>query len=61
YDGKSLGDRGLSRSGYGVVNAFYTPTGDLQLGIQYLHGTRVDQDHGKGRANRLMAMIKYSF
>lgn len=61
YDGKSLGDNGFRRSGYGVVNAFYTPISDLQFGIEYLHGTRVDQDHSKGSANRLMAMVKYSF
>lgn len=61
YDGASLGSDGYRRSGYGVVNAFYTPTSDLQLGIEYLNGRRVDQDRSHGTANRLMAMIKYSF
>lgn len=61
YDGASLGDDGFRRSGYGVVNAFYTPTSDLQLGIEYLNGRRVDQDRSHGTANRIMAMIKYSF
>lgn len=61
YDGASLGSDGFRRSGYGVVNAFYTPISDLQLGIEYLNGRRVDQDHTHGTANRIMAMIKYSF
>lgn len=61
YDAETLGGDAYRRAGYGVVNAFYTPISDLQLGIEYLHGKRVNQDHSHGSANRIMAMVKYSF
>ena len=61
YGGETLGNDGFRRSNYGVVNMFYSPITDLQFGIEYLHGKRVDQDHSKGSANRIMAMVKYSF
>lgn len=61
YDTEAMGGDTYRRAGYGVVNAFYTPISDLQLGIEYLHGKRVNSDHSHGNANRIMAMIKYSF
>lgn len=61
YDQSSLGPDGYRRGNYGVVNCFYTPMSDLQVGIEYLHGRRTDMDRSHGVANRIEAMVKYSF
>lgn len=61
YDQESMGPDAYRRGNYAVVNCFYTPLSDLQVGIEYLHGRRTDMSHGHGTANRLEAMVKYSF
>lgn len=61
YDQKEMGPQAYRRANYYVANAFYSPISDLQLGVEYLHGTLTTLDHMQGTANRVQAMIKYSF
>lgn len=61
YDQEGMGPDAYRRGNYAVVNCFYTPFDDFQLGIEYLHGRRTNMDHQYGTANRFNAMIKYSF
>lgn len=61
YDQENMGGDAYRRGNYAVVNCFYTPISDLQVGIEYLHGRRTDMNHEHGTANRLEAMVKYSF
>lgn len=46
---------------YIAANAFYTPVDDLQIGVEYLRGTRRDISGAHGHANRLEVMMQYSF
>lgn len=46
---------------YMVVNAFYTPFNNCQLGIEYLYGSRHNYNHAEGKAHRINAMIQYNF
>ncbi len=46
---------------YIAVNAFYNVISDLRIGFEYLHGTRKDISGLSGHANRLEAMLQYSF
>ncbi len=46
---------------YIVANVFYNLWGDLRIGAEYIHGTRKDLSGMSGKANRLEAMLQYSF
>ena len=46
---------------YFVANAFYTVIPEMQIGVEYIHGTRTNLSGERGQANRLMAMFQYSF
>ncbi len=46
---------------YIAANAFYNVISDLRVGVEYLHGTRNDISGLGGHANRLNAMVQYSF
>lgn len=46
---------------YIVANAFYNLWDDLRIGAEYIHGTRKNIGDESGHANRLMAMLQYSF
>lgn len=61
YDQENMGPDAYRRGNYAVVNCFYTPFEDFQIGVEYLHGRRTDMDHEHGTANRFNAMVKYSF
>lgn len=61
YDSQFLGDDSFRRGNYAVVNAFYNPIPELQFGIEYLHGRRVENSGQYGTANRIQCMVKYSF
>lgn len=61
YNQAHLGGDAYRRGNYAVVNAFYTPIADLQFGLEYLHGRRTNMNHEDCGANRIQAMIKYSF
>ncbi|MDE6464209.1 MAG: porin [Muribaculaceae bacterium] len=43
------------------ANAFYNPWSDLTIGLEYVHGTRKNADGQAGRANRITALVQYSF
>ena len=61
YDQEVMPADTYRRGNYFVVNAFYTPISDLQIGVEYLHGSRRDMNGESDSANRLQAMVKYSF
>lgn len=61
YDQGRLPDDTYKRGNYAIVNAFYTPLPDLLIGVEYIHGSRKNIDNAHGEANRLNAMLKYSF
>lgn len=61
YDQHSLGGNTLRNTDYIVANCFYTPIEDLQVGVEYLHGRRVNVDRESATANRIQAMIRYNF
>ena len=46
---------------YMVANVFYNLWGDLRIGAEYIHGTHKDISGLSGKANRLEAMLQYSF
>ncbi len=60
-DGASLGNDSYRYAQYVAVNAFYDVWNELRIGVEYLHGTRKDVGGMSGRANRLEAMLQYSF
>lgn len=61
YDQERLGGDTFRRANYAVVNAFYNPIPELQFGLEYLHGRRTEMSGINGKANRIQAMVKYSF
>lgn len=61
YDQENMGGDFYRRGNYAVVNCFYTPFDSFQVGLEYLHGSRTDMNHEHGSANRIEAMVKYSF
>lgn len=61
YNAGTAGEGALRRGTYALVNAFYSPISELQIGIEYLHGIRKDVSLLSGSANRIQCMIKYSF
>lgn len=61
YDDGSLGATAYKRAEYIVVNGFYTLGYGFQVGAEYLYGTRHNLDGLQGSANRVEAMVKYSF
>lgn len=46
---------------YVVGNVFYNITSDLQLGVEYDWGNRVNMDGEKGSANCLQAIMQFNF
>lgn len=61
YDQQVMGPDMFRRGEYIDCNAFYMPVNDLQVGIGYIHGDRTNMDRSHGTANRIEAMVKYSF
>lgn len=61
YGASNLGGDTYSYGQYIVANVFYNIWGDLQLGAEYIHGTRKDYSGLSGKANRINAMLQYSF
>lgn len=61
YDQSSLGGDTFRNADYVVANCFYTPVEDLQVGVEYLYGRRVNVDSQSATANRIQAMIRYNF
>ncbi len=46
---------------YLVANAFWNVSSNLQVGLEYLRGWRKDFDSSTRHANRLNALVQYSF
>ena len=46
---------------YGAVNLFYEPTPRMQVGIEYLIGSRHNFNHEHASANRIDALFQFSF
>ena len=46
---------------YGAVNLFYEPTPRLQVGVEYLIGSRHNFNGEHGHANRVDALFHFSF
>lgn len=61
YDQGSMGPDTYRRGQYVVVNGIFDIVPSLRLGLEYLWGNRVNMDHASGHANRVMAMLQYSF
>lgn len=61
YDQGHLGADTYRRSMMVEANVMYTLFDDFQLGIEYLYGNRYNMNLEHGRANRIMAAVKYSF
>ncbi len=61
YGQEAMGPDAYRRGNYIGVSTFYSPISDLMFGVEYLHGIRTNMDHASGTANRVQAMIKYSF
>lgn len=54
-------DNQYKLSQYIVGNMFYTFSPSIQLGVEYLYGTRHNQDQSFGKANRVQAMVQITF
>lgn len=61
YNAGHLGGDTYRSGQYIDFNAFYNVWGDLRLGLEYIHGNRTNYDGQTGRANRVLAMVQYTF
>lgn len=61
FDKPTLPETAYRYGEYVVVNAFYTPFSNCQVGIEYLYGSRHNYDNSHGCAHRINAMIQYNF
>ena len=52
---------GFRKGQYAVANLFYNVSDNLQVGIEYLHGWRVDFDKRTFNANRVNLSARYDF
>lgn len=57
----NLADDTYKYSRYLSVSGFYNMVGDLTVGLEYLHGQRVNLDGDRAGANRINAMLQYTF
>lgn len=61
YGQESMGGDAYRRANYVVANVFYTFAEDFQAGVEYLHGIRRNMNGESNSANRIAAMVKFSF
>lgn len=61
YDQQAMGPQAYRYAQYATVSGFYDIIPDLRLGLQYIYGNRADMSGIHGHANRVTAMIQYSF
>ncbi len=52
---------GYRKGQYAVANVFYNISDNLQLGVEYLHGWRIDFDKKTFNANRVNLSARYDF
>lgn len=53
--------QGYRKGQYAVANLFYNVSPNLQLGVEYLHGWRIDFDGRTYNANRVNLSARYDF
>lgn len=56
-----LGGDTYRYSQYATLSGFYDIIPDFRIGAEYIFGTRTNYSGESGKANRIMAMIQYSF
>lgn len=56
-----LNGNGYNLSQYIVANAFYNINRSFSVGVEYLYGTRYNNDGSFGKANRVQAMAQFNF
>ncbi len=61
YGQHSLGSDAYRYGQYVSMSGFYNIVPDLQIGLEYLYGNRADINHVHNHANRINAMLKFSF
>lgn len=61
YGQQAMGRDAYRYGQYASLSGFYDLLGDLRLGLQYIYGNRADLSGVHGHANRVNAMIQYSF
>lgn len=61
YNQSTMGGDAYRRANYAVANVFYTFAEDFQAGVEYLHGVRRNMNGESNSANRVAAMVKFSF
>lgn len=61
FGARDLGEDTYRYSQYVSVSGFLSLFDDVTVGLEYLHGTRTDYSGTSGHANRIEAMLKYSF
>lgn len=61
YNVSQLSSDTYKSARYFAINAFYDLTGEFRLGAEYVHGRRGDISGKSGHANRIEAMVQYSF
>lgn len=61
YGQQTLGADAYRYTQYVSASAFYDIVSDLRIGLEYLYGNRADMNRVHGHANRINAMLQYSF
>ena len=61
YNSKGMDADTERYSQYIAANIFYNVWGDLRFGMEYVHCTRKNLSGVSGKANRIEAMLQYSF
>lgn len=61
YDRPTLAADAYNYGQYVVVNAFWSPFSNCQVGVEYLYGSRHNYNNESGSAHRINAMIQYNF
>lgn len=61
YDQRHLGADAYKYANYLSINAFYHVAPDMLIGLEYVNGSRHNIDGEHNGANRIGAMLKYSF
>ncbi|MEG1608074.1 MAG: DcaP family trimeric outer membrane transporter [Mucinivorans sp.] len=61
YEKDSFNPQGYKMAQYIVGNLFYNITRSLNVGVEYLYGTRYNQNGDFGRASRVQASVQFNF
>lgn len=56
-----LGADSFRSAQYATASVFYNVFTDLQVGLEYMHGSRTNVNRERGHANRIQGLIKFSF